>query len=96
VEHNSGFGRLDLVIQRLTDKCGVVQEYKRIQLTKKDKTNVYSDSQNRHLNKQANNALRQVETRLCCAQMLPHVIKLCEYGIVFLGPYCAVTGRLLE
>jgi hypothetical protein len=28
--------------------------------------------------------------------MLPHVIKLREYGIAFLGPYCAVTGRLLE
>ena len=28
--------------------------------------------------------------------MLPTVTELREYGIAFLGPYCVVTGRLLE
>jgi hypothetical protein len=31
-----------------------------------------------------------------CSSMKDHVTKLHEYGLAFLGPYCAVVGRLLE
>ncbi|KIM76794.1 hypothetical protein PILCRDRAFT_637453 [Piloderma croceum F 1598] len=95
-ERYSRLGRLGLVIQRPMDKCGAIQEYKRIKLTKKDKTDGYGDSQGRRLTKHADDALRQVKTRLYRARTLPHATKLRKYGIAFLGPYCAVTGRLLE
>jgi PD-(D/E)XK nuclease superfamily len=96
VERYSGLGRLDLVIQRPTEKYGALQEYKRIELTKKDKRDGYGDSQGRRLTKHADDALKQIETRWYRARMLPTVTELREYGIAFLGPYCAVTGRLLE
>jgi hypothetical protein len=95
VEH-CGLGRLGLAIQRPTEKYGAIQEYQRIELTKKDKRDGYGDSQGRRLTKHTDDALKQIETRLYRARMLPTVTELCEYGIAFLGPYCAVTGRLLE
>jgi len=95
-ERCSGLGRLDLVIQRPTEKYGAIQEYKRIKLTKKDKRDGYGDSQGRRLTKHADDVLKQIETRLYRARMLPTVTELREYGIAFLGPYCAITGRLLE
>jgi len=96
VERDAGWGRLDLVIQQAHHKNGVITKYKRISLTKKDKKYGYGDSQCRRLTKAADDALSQVETRFYRAHMWPHVTKVFEYGIAFLGPYCAVAGRLLE
>jgi hypothetical protein len=38
----------------------------------------------------------QLETRQYRASMKDHVTKLHEYGLAFLGPYCAVVGHSLE
>jgi len=96
VERDAGWGRLDLVIQQAHHENGVIKEYKRISPTKKDKKDGYGDSQCRRLTKEADNALNQVETRSYRNYVQPHVTKVFEYGIAFLGPYCAVAGRLLE
>jgi hypothetical protein len=70
----------------------------RMELTKKDKTDGYGDSQRRRLTNIADKALSQVEKKLYRAQMQPHVTNFREYGIAFLGSYCAVAtiGRSLE
>jgi hypothetical protein len=83
VERYSGLGHLDLIIQQPTDKYGAIQEYKKIVLTKKDKTDRYDDSQGRLLTKHADDTLTQAETRLYRARILTHVTKLREYGIAF-------------
>jgi hypothetical protein len=96
MEHYSGFGCLDLIIQRPSGIYGAIQEYKRIKILKKDKMDGYGDSQCQRLTKVANEALKQVETRLYRARMPPNVTKLRECGVAFLGPFCAVVGCLLE
>ena len=44
----------------------------------------------------AEEALVQLETRQYHASMRDHVMKLHEYGLAFLGPYCTIVGRSLE
>lgn len=96
VERCAGIGRLDLILQRPGDDTGVLQEYKRVKMSEKDKNEGYSDSQCKRLTKMSEEALRQLETKGHRASMKDHVIKLHEYGLAFLGPYCAIVGQSLE
>ena len=94
VERCSGKGRLDLLI--LGDDKAVIQEHKRITMTKKDKQSGYGNSQCMRLTKEAENGLRQIEAKAYRARLPNHVTKLREFGIAFLGPYCAIVGRSLK
>jgi hypothetical protein len=96
VEEYAGIGRLDLVLQRMGDNTGVIHEYKREPFTPKDKEGGYGDSQRKRLTKSAKKALVQLEKKGYRASIKDHVTKLHEYGMGFLGPYCAVVGRTLE
>lgn len=96
VEQCAEIGRLDLILQRMGDDTGVLQEHKRMKLSKKDKKEGYGDSQRKGLTKMAAKALTQLETKGYRALMRGHVMKLREYGLAFLGPYCAIVGRSLE
>jgi len=91
-----GIGRLDLILQRMRDTTGVIQEHKRVRLTKKDKKEGYGKSQSERLTNMAEKAMEQLEMKQYRASMRPHVTKIHEYGLAFLGPYCAILGRSLE
>jgi hypothetical protein len=41
----------------------------------------YGELQCKHLTKKADDALRQIETKLYCAQMPPHITKLHKYSV---------------
>ena len=62
MECYAGTGRLDLIMQRGTDRHGAIdiQEYKRIKLLKTDKDQGYGDSQRVRLPKEV---LVQLDTR---------------------------------
>ena len=96
VEEYGGIGRMDLILQRMGDNTGVIHEHKWEPIKPQDKKEGYSDSQRELLTKKAEEALVQLETRQYRASMEDHVMKLHEYGLAFLGPYCAVVGRSLE
>jgi hypothetical protein len=96
IEQCTGVGRLDLVLQRMGDDTGILHEHKREPFTPQDKKEGYSDLQCKRLTKKAEEALVQLETRQYRASMRDHVTKLHEYGLAFLGPYCAIVGRSLE
>jgi hypothetical protein len=97
VEANAGIGRLDLVLQRAGDNTGVIHEHKRIKQTETDKKKKgYGSSQRTRLTRKTNEAMNQLNTRAYRAAMKNHVTQLREYGIAFLGRYCAIEGRLLE
>ena len=94
VERSSGKGRLDLLL--LCDDEAVIQEHKRIAMTKKDRGSGYGDSQRRRLSKEAEKGFSQIEARGYRARLPDRVTKLREFGIAFLGPYCAIVGRSLK
>ena len=94
VEHCSGTGRLDLRL--LSDDEAVIHEYKRIKLTKKEKQSGYTHSQRKRLTKAAEKGMEQIEIKGHRARLPYQVIKLREFGIAFLGPYCGIVGRSLE
>jgi hypothetical protein len=96
VEDYGGTGRMDLILQRMGDDTGVLHEHKREPFTPRDQQEGYSDSQRNRLTAKAKEALVQLETRQYRALMKGHVTKIHEYGLAFLGPYCAVVGRSLE
>jgi hypothetical protein len=96
IEEYGGIGRMDLILQRMGDGTGVIHEHKLVPFTPRDKKQGYSGSQCKRLTKEAEEALVQLETREYRASMKDHVTKLHEYGLAFLGPYCAVVGRSLE
>jgi len=96
VERYAGAGRLDLIIKRPGGTDASIQEYKRIALTEKDKKTGYTESKCNRLAKHAKDALKQVEDRSYRLSLKKHVTNLHEYGIAFLGPYCAVVGRSLK
>jgi hypothetical protein len=56
----------------------------------------YRDREESLLSQATNGALGQCDTRLYRAGMPKGVITIVEYGIAFLGPYCAVEARMLE
>jgi len=94
VEHCSGIGQLDLRL--VSDHEAVIQEYKRIKLTKKDKDSGYGGSQRKRLTKAAEKGLGQIEIKGYRTQLPDQVTKLREFGIAFLGPYCAIVGHSLK
>jgi hypothetical protein len=96
IEECGGNGRMDLILQRMGDNTGVIHEHKREPFLPRDKTEGYGASQSQRLTKKAEEALVQLETKQYRASMKDHVTKLHEYGLAFLGPYCAVVGRSLE
>jgi len=94
VEHCSGIGSLNL--RMLSDDEAVIQEHKRIKLTKTDKKSGYGDSQRKRLTKAAEKGLGQIEIKGYRSRLPDQVTKLCEFGTAFLGPYCAIVGHSLE
>jgi hypothetical protein len=96
VEEYGGIGRMDLILQRMGDNTGVIHEHKREPFKQQDREEGYSASQRNRLTRKAEEALAQLETRQYRASMKDHVTKIHEYGLAFLGPYCAVVGRSLE
>jgi len=97
VEVDAGIGRLDLVLQRAGDNTGVIHEYKRIKQTATDeKKEGYGSSQRTRLTRKTKEAMKRLDTRAYRPAMKDHVTQLREYGIAFLGRYCAIEGRLLE
>ena len=61
----------------------------------KDKAEGYGESQCRRLTKIAEKALKQIETKRYRTVIKDQVTELREFGLAFLGPYCAVVGHLL-
>ena len=94
VEQCFGIGRLDLRL--LSDDEAIIHEYKRINLKKKDKESGYGDSQRKWLSKAAEKGLRQIKVKGYRARLPDQVTHLREFGIAFLGPYCAIMGHSLE
>lgn len=84
---------MDLILQRMGDNTGVLHEHKRVPFKSRDKKEGYSASQCKRLTKRAEDALVKLETRQYRASMKDHVTKLHEYGLAFLGPYCAVAAQ---
>jgi len=73
-----------------------IHEYKWINLTKKDKESGYTDSQRKRLTKVAEKGLWQIEVKGYHTWLPDQVAHLCEFGIAFRGPYCAIVGHSLE
>jgi hypothetical protein len=96
VKECARISRLDLILQRMGDDTGVLHEHKREPFMPQDKMEGYSHSQCKRLTKKAEEALMQLETKQYRASMRDHVTKLREYGLAFLGPYCAIVARSLE
>jgi hypothetical protein len=91
VERCAGIGRLDLIFYRGDEAA--IQEHKRMALSEKDKRSGYGDPQRERLTKEAEKGLTQIEVKGYRARLPDQVTKLREFGIAFLGPYCAIVGR---
>jgi hypothetical protein len=91
MEVGAGDGRTDVILYN--EKKGGILEFKRIAHPKKMG---YRDREESLLSQATNGALGQCDTRLYRAGMPKGVITIVEYGIAFLGSYCAVEGRLLD
>jgi hypothetical protein len=91
VERCAGIGRLDLILYRGNEVA--IQEHKRMALSEKDKRSRYGDSQRERLTKEAEKGLTQIEVKGYRARLPDQATKLREFGIAFLGPYCAIVGR---
>jgi hypothetical protein len=94
VERCSGIGRLDLILYRVDE--AIIQAHKRIKLSDKDKRSGYGGPICQRLTKAAEDGLRQLEVKGYRAGLATDVVKLREFGIAFLGPYCAIVGRSLK
>jgi hypothetical protein len=90
----NGIGRLDLIFSR-NDKAAI-QEHKRVVLSAQDKKNGYGDSQRKRLTRAAEKGLRQIEVKGYRARLPDTVTELREFGIAFLGPYCAIESHSLK
>lgn len=88
----AGDGRADVILYD-EEKRGGILEFKRLPHPIK---NGYGNNQESLLSKATNGALNQCDTRHYRAGMPKGVTKIVEYGIAFLGPYCAVEARMLE
>jgi len=93
-EGSSGIGRFDFRMHRIPD--AIIHEYKWLKMSKRDKRNSYDDTKCRRLTKEAENALQQIDSKGYRAQLPNEVTRLREYGIAFLGPYCAIVGHSFE
>jgi len=94
VEECAGSGRLDLIFSRNNEAA--IQEHKRVSLSQKDKSTGYDDSKRVRLTTAAEKGLMQIEIKGYRARLPDKVTQLCEFGIAFLGPYCAIVGHVLE
>lgn len=90
----NGIGRLDLIFSR-NDKAAI-QEHKRVVLSAQDKKSGYGDSQRKRLTRAAEKGLRQIEVKGYRARLPDTVTELREFGIAFLGPYCAIESHSLK
>jgi len=95
-ESYGGIGRLDLLIYSSGDYRAVIQEFKSIKLSKKDKEETYGDDQSERLTNKAKSALDQIEVKHYRNAIPEHVTVLHEYGVAFLGVCCAVVGQSLS
>ena len=91
IEQVAGDGRADIILY--DDKRGGILELIRLPHPKKEG---YRDHEKSLLSEATNGALDQCDTRHYRADMPEGVNTIVECGIAFLGPYCAVEGRLLE
>jgi len=91
MEQVAGDGRADVILH--DDEKGTILELKRLPHPKKKG---YRDQEESLLSKATNEALDQCDMRHCRAVMPEGVITIVEYGIAFLGPYCAVKARILD
>jgi hypothetical protein len=96
VECRAGSGCLDLIIQHMANRHGSIQEYKRVWPSAKEKGGGYGDSQRTRLTKAASKAIVELDARSYRGRIRDHVTELREYGVAFLGPYCAVEARLIK
>jgi hypothetical protein len=94
VEQCAGIGRLDLILYRGDE--AVIQEHKRIALSESDKRSRYGDSQRERLTTGVEDGLTQIDVKGYRARLPDQVTRLREFGIAFLGPYCAIVGRSLK
>ena len=88
MEQVAGDGRADIILH--DDEKGGILELKRLPHPKKKG---YRDQEESLLSEAA---LDQCDTRHYRAVMPEGVITIVEYGIAFLGPYCAVKARILD
>jgi len=91
MEQVAGDRRVDIILH--DDEKGGILELKRLPHPKK---RGYRDQEASLLSEAANEALDQCDTRHYRAVMPEGVIAIVEYGIAFLGPYCAVKARILD
>jgi len=91
MEVEAGDGRVDMAAH--SGARGTIVEFKRFGHPVKKG---YREVERLRLSEGTTAALDQCDTRHYRA-MLPKEVKIvCEYGIAFLGPYCAIEARLLE
>jgi hypothetical protein len=97
VQRYTGAGCLDLFISRKQGEPAVIQEYRRLDPSDGDeKGKGYTDSKAQRLTDEADAALQQIENKLYRGRLRSHVTELREYGVAFLGPYCAVVARSMR
>jgi hypothetical protein len=96
VEPYARAGDLDLIMQHVGDKHAVIHEYKQVKPWKKDNKERYGQSTCRQITQHARDALIQINTKRYRSAIRDDVTELREFGIAFLGQYCAVEGRLLR
>jgi len=94
VEECAGIGRLHLIVSSKDE--AVIQEHKCVWLSPKDKETGYGDSPRERLTKAAERGLAQIGIKGYRARLPGQVTRLREFGIAFLGPYCAIAGCSLE
>src|SRR5712671_5518114 len=84
--------------QRDQDHRAVIQVYEYLRVLKRDRTEGYGGSQQQQLTKIACSALNRIEGESYRYRDTLHdnVTDLSEYGIAFLGAYCAVMGSSLS
>jgi hypothetical protein len=75
------------------NEVGVVVEMKRFSHGKKEG---YRDQEHKQLSNGTKEALLQCDTRHHRSMMPERVNTVYEYGLAFLGPYCAVEARVLK
>jgi len=90
MEVGAGLGRADIVFYK---EEGVVVEVKRFSHDKKEG---YRDQERIQLSGGTKEALSQCDTRHYRLTMPEHVNTVYEYGLAFVGPYCAVEARVLK
>jgi len=95
MEVPAGAGRCDIIVQRREEKHGALIELQRIKHDVGDGDGCGEKARDK-LTASTKEAMEQLCSRNYRAKIRGHVTQLFEYGLSFLGPYCAFEAHRLE